>query len=100
MHRFLFLSFLLFVVVQQLTAQSKRGNIGVFGEGLALDFNFSPPTVYPIPVMDYFAFEGSASICDNEGKLLFSTNGVAVRDRNFLFFAELLVSRTLRERDK
>jgi gliding motility-associated-like protein len=75
------------IIFHTAIAQSKRGNIGIFGDGVALDFNASPPSVYILPKPSLVIFrtdEGSASICDNEGNLLFYTNGVAVWNRNHM----------------
>jgi WD40 repeat protein len=68
-------------------SQSKRGNIAVFGDlqAIALNFNKSPVAVSILPAPGNVIFrteEGSASICDNDGKLLFYTNGVAVWTRD------------------
>jgi gliding motility-associated-like protein len=51
----------------------KEGNVWHFGLGQAIDFNSGAPTL--LPVSNIFTFEGSASYCDANGKLLFYTNG-------------------------
>ena len=51
----------------------KEGNIWHFGIGAALDFNSGAPVV--TSPSSIFAFEGSASIADADGNLLFYTNG-------------------------
>lgn len=52
---------------------SKRGNIWHFGPGFSIDFNGDSPEVLTGSPME--SFEGSSSICDEEGNLLFFTNG-------------------------
>jgi hypothetical protein len=70
-------------------AQSKRGNIPIFGaDKAALDFNFSPVVarLFESPMVQHYGTaEGSASICDVEGNLLFYTNGVSIWHRNHRF---------------
>ncbi|MEO6132581.1 MAG: gliding motility-associated C-terminal domain-containing protein [Saprospiraceae bacterium] len=56
-----------------------QNNVWYFGDRAGLDFNTLPPT--PIQ-SNFFAFEGTASICDPSGQLLFYTNGLTVWDRN------------------
>ncbi|MCU0434858.1 MAG: gliding motility-associated C-terminal domain-containing protein [Bacteroidia bacterium] len=55
-------------------------NIWRFGNGAGLDFNSSPVSTLPAGPMN--TFEPAATICDNQGSLLFYTNGVDVWDRN------------------
>src|SRR5436190_13981511 len=64
-------------------SQSKRGNMAVFGDtrALALNFNTIPPIVEILPDPYFTSFhtdEGSASISNIDGELLFYTNGAAV----------------------
>lgn len=59
---------------------SQQNNQWYFGKRAAMDFNQSPPRIITNSAME--ASEGSASICDNTGKLLFYTNGVTVYNRN------------------
>ncbi|HEY0652115.1 MAG TPA: gliding motility-associated C-terminal domain-containing protein [Chryseosolibacter sp.] len=71
-------------------AQSKRTNIGVFGSGTGMDFNFSPPHVFSVPNTGEYrfdSFEGSAAISDFNGNLLFYSNGIHVWDRNHQIMA-------------
>ena len=64
----------------------KQGNFWVFGQGGALNFNNTPPTavsgsqVFGDPSLpgDYLYSEGSASISDSTGNLLFYSNGEKV----------------------
>jgi gliding motility-associated-like protein len=66
----IFLFFLLFS--SSLLAQ-KQANVWVFGTGDVLDFNPGNPIGYSgIPM---YTQEGSASICDSAGNLMFYTNG-------------------------
>lgn len=69
-------------------SQSKRGNIAVFGNSraLSLNFNSEPPLFAPLPRPHFFDFstdEGSASISDWDGNLLFYTNGATVWNREY-----------------
>ncbi len=51
----------------------KEGNVWHFGMGAALDFNSGVPVITTPSSM--FSFEGSASIADANGNLLFYSNG-------------------------
>ncbi len=51
----------------------KEGNVWHFGMGAALDFNSGAPVITTPSSM--FSFEGSASIADANGNLLFYSNG-------------------------
>jgi len=62
-----------------LTNAQKQNNIWYFGDNAGLDFNVDPPK--PISG-NLVAFEGSASVCDPYGQLLFYTDGITVWDRN------------------
>jgi gliding motility-associated-like protein len=66
------LAFLILLFHWAANAQ-KEGNIWHFGMGAALDFNSGAPVVTTPSSM--FSFEGSASIADADGNLLFYTNG-------------------------
>jgi len=57
----------------------KQANYWYFGTGAGLNFNTTPPS----PLFNNAANsqEGSASISDNNGNLLFYTNGIAVINR-------------------
>ena len=71
-----FLFMLLFAVAQ------KQANTWYFGNSVGLDFNQSPPRA-----LNNFALgslEGSSVISDNNGKMLFYTNGLAVMNRKHL----------------
>lgn len=73
-----FIVILLSLVFQQSFGQ--QNNTWYFGKKAGLNFNQSTPLVLHNSMMD--ADEGSASICDNSGNLLFYTNGVTVYNRN------------------
>jgi gliding motility-associated-like protein len=68
----LFVTFF-WLVAFGVSAQTKRANHWYFGFGSAIDFNTSPPTVTRSSPMEQL--EGSASISDEEGRLLFYTDG-------------------------
>ncbi len=57
----------------------KQANIWYFGSRVGLDFNQSPPLALNNGVAN--SQEGSAVMSDNNGKLLFYTNGVSVQNR-------------------
>ncbi len=59
--------------LQSIQAQQKEGNIWHFGVGAALDFNSGTAVITTPSSMR--TFEGSASIADADGNLLFYTNG-------------------------
>ncbi len=61
-----------------ITAQ-KQNNVWFFGDKAGLDFNFSPPKAI---TSDLYTLEGTATICDPAGHLLFYTNGATLWDRN------------------
>ncbi|MEO0776280.1 MAG: gliding motility-associated C-terminal domain-containing protein [Bacteroidota bacterium] len=63
------------------TAQSKRGNIWYFGSGYGLNFNEDADFVMPPNGMR--TFEGCATICDDNGDLLFYSNGGGRTDVGF-----------------
>lgn len=65
------------VFATQITfAQGKQGNIWYFGDFAGLDFNVNPP----VPLIDgqMSTHEGCASISDENGQLLFYTDGIRV----------------------
>lgn len=57
----------------------KEQNIWVFGYKVGLDFNSGSPVSIPTKSL---SSTGCASVCDASGKLLFSSNGWTVQDRN------------------
>ncbi|MEJ8757701.1 gliding motility-associated C-terminal domain-containing protein [Pontibacter sp. H259] len=71
------LCFLVAGVLSRAQAQiNKQSNIWYFGSFAGLDFNNGAPTLLKDGVMD--AFEGTASIADANGKLLFYSDGTTV----------------------
>jgi len=71
--------FILTILTTTLTAQ-KEANIWYFGHNAGLDFNSGTP----IPLLDgaMNTDEGCASIADEEGSLLFYTDGTFVWNKN------------------
>ncbi len=57
----------------------KQANIWYFGNRVGLDFNQSPPLALNNGTAN--SREGSAVMSDNNGKLLFYTNGIIVKNR-------------------
>lgn len=66
-------------MLMQLALSQKQTNIWYFGNKAGLDFNQSPPLVLKNAGVN--SQEGSAVMSDNNGKLLFYTNGVTVMNR-------------------
>ena len=60
----------------------KQANIWYFGNRAGLDFNQVPPQ--PLNNSNLSAVEGTSSIADNNGRLLFYTNGLAIMNRKHL----------------
>src|SRR5690606_32589068 len=73
--RFLVLYFFLFLGTISLSNAQGEGNIWVFGNHNGLDFNQNPPAFIQT---SNESLEGSASICDAAGNLIFYTNGNTV----------------------
>lgn len=57
----------------------KQANIWYFGNNIGLDFNQTPPQ--PLNNGNISCTEGTAVIADNNGKLLFYTNGFVIMNR-------------------
>jgi gliding motility-associated-like protein len=57
----------------------KQVNTWYFGNGIGLDFNQTPPL--PLFNGTVNSFEGSSTMSDNNGRLLFYTNGLTVQNR-------------------
>lgn len=75
----------LFFVLLSVTAFGQnQGNIWYFGEGFGLDFNTTPPTllndgqITESSACGDLHVEGTASIADSSGNLLFYTNGQTI----------------------
>ena len=60
----------------------KQTNTWYFGNQVGLDFNQTPPL--PLNNGTANSQEGSAAMSDNNGRLLFYTNGVIVQNRKHL----------------
>jgi len=67
------------------TSNGKEGNVWYFGYNAGLDFNSGSP----IALTDgqLYTLEGCASISDNNGDLLFYTDGMTVYDRNHIIMS-------------
>ena len=74
--RYLLICFIL--ISTSLTAQ-KEGNWWYFGNTSSLDFSTIPPNVASGSGM--FTYDNSSAVSDQNGQLLFYTNGVSVWDR-------------------
>ncbi len=74
------LVFIFVFVSSSIFSQTKIWNNWYFGDKAGLCFNTEPPTVLTDGQLS--AIEGCATISDNDGNLLFYTNGVTVWDRN------------------
>ncbi len=72
----IFITFLIILLANQGYAQ--YDNIWAFGYGAGINFNTNPPTAYKTNIA---TGEGSASICDDNGNLLFYTDGDTVWNR-------------------
>ncbi|MFZ1305189.1 MAG: gliding motility-associated C-terminal domain-containing protein [Ferruginibacter sp.] len=71
-----------FLVTTTLVFAQKQANIWYFGSRIGLDFNQIPPQ--PIADGNLTSPEGMSSIADNNGRLLFYTNGLAIINRQQL----------------
>ena len=71
---------LLLLLASQAVGQSKRANIWYFGQNAGLDFNSGEPVVLTDGQIN--TDEGSAVVSDENGNLLFYTDGVTVWNRN------------------
>ncbi len=71
-----------FLVTTTLVFAQKQANIWYFGSRIGLDFNQIPPQ--PIADGNLTSPEGMSSIADNNGRLLFYTNGLAIINRKQL----------------
>src|SRR4051812_5300688 len=62
-------------------SSQNRNNIWYFGYHAGINFNTNPPTAISNAPM-YEQDEGVATICNNNGQILFYTNGIYVWNRN------------------
>lgn len=72
------ISFLILIITDCLVAQH-HSSLWFFGNNAGLDFTTNPPTPLTSPLQ---TLEGTSSISDKDGNLLFYTNGATVWDRN------------------
>src|SRR5688572_29220719 len=71
---------LVFLLAQSWFLGAQRNNIWYFGRKAGLNFN--QPSATPLHNSAMTADEGSSTICDGNGNLLFYTNGVTIYNRN------------------
>lgn len=69
-----------FLVFQQSLFAQNEGKVWYFGTHAGLDFNTNPPSVVLNGQLN--TLEGSATISDENGELLFYTDGISVFTRN------------------
>lgn len=78
----------LFLLIGASAYGQKQGNIWYFGDGYGLDFNTTPPTLLndgqtaPDVACGDTHIEGTASIADSSGSLLFYTDGRTIWNKN------------------
>lgn len=70
----------IFIIFFPVANAQKQGNIWYFGHNAGIDFNTNPPTALTNSKMN--TNEGSASVSDASGALLFYTNGETVFNKN------------------
>jgi hypothetical protein len=81
--RVLYISLLSFWCSSLLFAQiNKRVNVWYFGYNAGLNFNTGTPT--PLTDGALSIWEGCATICDENGNLLFYTDGSSIWNKNHL----------------
>jgi len=81
----LYISGIILLLAFSPSLKGQRNNIWYFGSKAGLSFNSLPPVPLDNSVMD--ATEGSASICDEAGQLLFYTNGISIYNRQHQLMA-------------
>ncbi len=75
-----------FVIAALSVAAQKQSNTWYFGNKVGLDFNQLPPKVLNNGAIT--SLEGCAVISDNNGKMLFYTNGLRVMNRKHVLMAQ------------
>lgn len=75
-----FLSTILLLLILSSTYAQKEANVWYFGNKAGLDFNSGSAVVLEDGALD--SFEGVSTICDNDGNLLFYTDGMTVYNKN------------------
>jgi PKD repeat protein len=81
-HIYFFLIASLCIATPTATLAQKEANKWLFGNNGGLDFNSGAPL--PFPGGQTFTSEGSASVADANGNLLFYTDGITVWNRNHI----------------
>ncbi len=79
------LQILLFLTCASASFSQKEANIWYFGHNCGLDFNTTPPTTLTDGALD--SPEGCASIADENGNLLFYSDGSTVYNKNHTVMA-------------
>lgn len=74
--------FIFLILLSISSFAQKETNIWYFGKHAGLDFNQTPPTVLTNGALNQM--EGSSSVCDQAGQLLFYTDGITVWNKNHL----------------
>ena len=75
------IQFILFLFCNLFVSAQNETKIWYFGNHAGLDFNTSPPTILTNGALGYSNQEGSASIADAAGNLLFYTDGESIWDK-------------------
>ena len=81
---------IVFLLFSSIAFAQKQGNIWYFGKRIGMDFNTVPPTFIDTSSMGHIVacgqghIEGTASIADSTGQLLFYTNGKKVWNQDHL----------------
>ncbi|HMV90044.1 MAG TPA: PKD domain-containing protein, partial [Cyclobacteriaceae bacterium] len=76
------------VNIREYDAVDQRANIWYFGQNAGIDFNKQPPVPITGPLNTP---EGCSVICDRNGEVIFSTDGVRVYDKNDIEITTTLV---------
>lgn len=71
---------IILIIITTLTFAQGRYDIWYFSNGLGIDFTQQPPVKLTNGAIN--TLEGSASICDSSGNLLYYSDGVTVWDKN------------------
>jgi len=77
-HSLLLVGFIFISALSSAQYYTNQNKVWVFGDSLKFDFNATPPTLSSI---NFNTYEGSASVADVAGDLLFYTNGECVYNR-------------------
>jgi hypothetical protein len=80
----LLLLVLIIILVPGFVTGQMQGSVGIFGNQIGIDFETGSPSIFHPPSgnPEFYAHEGSAAISDEDGNLLFYTNGIHVWNRN------------------